>query len=67
MRRLLTRLRIWRLKRRARRLYLANLRELDDADCGFALRDELSGGRLSRREAEVKRLVAEAMALEEGL
>jgi hypothetical protein len=62
--RIITKIRIALLKRKARSLLYANRAEMDTTDCGFRLRDTLSGGRLSRREAEARRLVAEAMLLE---
>jgi len=61
------RLQVWALKRRARKLYYANCSEMDSTDCGWAMRDMLSKGRLSRREAEIHRLVAEAKRLEAEL
>lgn len=65
MRLLLINLRIALLKRRARRLYLANAVELSNKTCGFHMADYLSGGRLSRREAQIKELYEEGQRLEE--
>lgn len=60
----ITKVRVYLLKAKARRLYYANLSNMDNSDCGFALRDHLSGGRLSRRESHIKELISKARHLE---
>jgi len=60
---MIVKIKVTYLKFQARRLYAANQAELDAADCGFAIRDALSGGRLSRRVARINAIIAKIDAM----
>ena len=64
---LFTKLKIQWIKIKYRRLYHANQADMDSTDCGFALKDEMTGGRLSRRRDEMDYLANQGMKLQATL
>lgn len=66
IRHIVTLLHVWRLKRRARALLIANRREMTATGCGFALRDDALLV-LCRREDEAIDLARQAAQLEATL